>query len=167
MHLAEINVGRLRHPIDDPRIADFADNLDRINALAERSEGFLWLLKDDSGNATHISAFDDPQVIVNLSVWESPESLHAFAYHTVHRGFVQRRTEWFEGFDGPYLALWWIAPGAWPDAAEGRRRLAHLQAVGPSAYAFHFRKLFDPAPGIEPLVEPDAAPGDVRYRSSG
>ncbi len=168
MHLAEINVARLRYPLEDPRVADFVDNLDAINALAERSPGFLWRLKDDTGNATHISAFDDPLVIVNLSVWDSVEALHAFAYKTVHRRFVQRRNEWFDLFDGPYLALWWVEPGAWPDAAEGRRRLAHLDAVGPTAWAFTFRNLFEPAADAAPLVDPGTAMlGAGRYRSCG
>ena len=115
MHLAQINVGRLLHPLDDPRMADFVDNLDKINALAEASEGFVWRLKDETGNATSIAAYDDPAIIVNMSVWTSPEALYAFAYQTAHRRFVQRRKEWFQLFDGPYLALWWVGEGAIPD----------------------------------------------------
>jgi len=169
MHLAEINVARLRYPLEDPRVADFVDNLDAINALAERSEGFVWRLKDESGNATQIAAYDDPLVIVNMSVWRSVEALHAFAYKTVHRRFVQRRTEWFELFDGPYLALWWVEEGAFPDVAEGRRRLDHLQRVGPTAFAFTFRQLFDPAPDIASVVDTDetAASATVRFRLCG
>lgn len=168
MHLAEINVARLRYPLEDPRIADFVDNLDTINALAERSDGFVWRLKDDSGNATAIAAYDDPRVIVNMSAWRSPEALYTFAYKTVHRRFVQRRKEWFDLFDGPFLALWWIEEGAWPDAVEGRRRLAHLQSVGPTAYAFTFQKLFEPQADIRPLVEPgDGAIASEPFRSCG
>jgi len=91
MHLAEINVGRLLRPLTDPRTTDFVDNLDAINALAEESPGFVWRLKDESGNATQIAAYDDPLIIVNLSVWASVESLYEFAYKTAHRRFVQRR----------------------------------------------------------------------------
>jgi len=169
MHLAEINVARLRYPLEDPRVADFVDNLDAINALAERSEGFVWRLKDESGNATQIAAYDDPLVIVNMSVWRSVEALHAFAYQTAHRRFVQRRKEWFALFDGPYLALWWVEAGAFPDVAGGRRRLHHLQRMGPTAYAFTFRQLFDPAPDIRPLADPDetAPSASVRFRLCG
>lgn len=169
MHLAEINVARLRYPLEDPRVVDFVDNLEAINALAERSEGFVWRLKDESGNATQIAAYDDPLVIVNMSVWGSVEALHAFAYRTVHRRFVQRRQEWFELFDGPYVALWWAEEGAFLDVAEGRRRLDHLQRVGPTAFAFTFRQLFDPAPDIAPVVDTDetAASATVRFRLCG
>jgi hypothetical protein len=156
MHLAQINVGRLLHPLDDPRMADFVDNLAAINALAEASEGFVWRLKDETGNATSIAAYDDPAIIVNMSVWTGPEALYAFAYQTAHRRFVQRRKEWFELFDGPYLALWWIEEGAVPTVTEGRTRLDHLARVGPTAYAFTFRKAFPPA-AAEPLVARDDA----------
>lgn len=168
MHLAEINVARLRYPLDDPRIADFVDNLDRVNALAEQSDGFIWRLKDESGNATQIAAYDDPLIIANISVWTSVEALYEFAYKTMHRRFLQRRKEWFDLFGAAYLALWWVEEGRFPEVAEGRRRLAHLERFGPTGYAFNFRRPF-PATG-------DAAPlGDVgdgraapeSYRSCG
>lgn len=168
MHLAQINVGRLLHPLDDPRMADFVDNLAAINALAEASEGFVWRLKDETGNATAIAAYDDPAIIVNMSVWTAPEALYAFAYQTAHRRFVQRRKEWFVLFDGPYLALWWIGEGTIPTVADGRQRLDHLARVGPTAYAFTFRKAFPPT-AAEPVVASDdtAAAGTEAYRSCG
>ena len=52
MHLAEVNIGKFRYPTTDPRMAEFMDNLDRINALAERSPGFVWRLVGDNNNAT-------------------------------------------------------------------------------------------------------------------
>ena len=152
MHLAEVNVARLRYPLADPRAADFVDNLDRVNALAEASDGFVWRLKDETGNATQISAYDDPAIIINISVWRSVEALEAFAYETIHRRFVQRRKEWFELFGAPYLALWWVEEGAFPDAAEGRRWLAHLERFGPTPFAFTFKRRFPPAPAL-PVAE--------------
>jgi hypothetical protein len=168
MHLAQINVGRLLHPLDDPRMADFVDNLAAINALAEGSDGFVWRLKDETGNATGIAAYEDPSIIVNMSVWTTPDALYAFAYQTAHRRFVQRRKEWFQLFDGPYLALWWIDVGAVPAVAEARRRLDHLARVGPTAYAFTFRKAFPPG-AAEPLVTPGDASGMAAapFRSCG
>ncbi len=153
MQLVEINVARLRYPLEDPRVAEFVDNLDRVNALAEASEGFVWRLKDEAGNATQIRAYDDPLIIANMSVWTAPEALYAFAYRTMHRRFVQRRKEWFELFDGPYLALWWVEEGRYPDIADGRRRLAHLERFGPTAWAFTFRKPFPPSVDARPLAD--------------
>jgi len=35
-HLAQLNIGRLRYEVGDPRMADFVDNLARVNAIADR-----------------------------------------------------------------------------------------------------------------------------------
>src|SRR5262245_45437647 len=107
VHLAQLNIARLRYPGDDPRVADFMDNLDRVNALAERSEGFVWRLKDEAGNATEIQAFDDDMIIVNMSVWRDAESLEHFVWNTVHKQFYRRRAEWFSLMDKQHLVMWW------------------------------------------------------------
>ncbi len=144
-HLAQVNVGRLQEPIDDPMIADFVAQLDEINALADASPGFVWRLKDDSGNATAIPAFDDPQMIINMSVWESLEALREYTYRSDHIRVLSRRRDWFEKLNLPHLALWWIPAGALPTVAEAKERLALLAARGPTAEAFTFRDRF-PAP---------------------
>ena len=144
-HLAQVNIGRLRAPIDDPLIADFVARLDEINALADASPGFVWRLQDDNGNATAIPAFDDPQMIINMSVWESLEALRAYTYRSDHTRVLTRRRDWFEKLDLPHLALWWIPAGTLPTVAEAKERLALLAARGPTADAFTFRDRF-PAP---------------------
>jgi hypothetical protein len=135
-HLAQLNIGRLRYPTDDPRMADFMNNLDLVNGLAERSMGFIWRLKDDSGNATNIRPFPDPRMAVNMSVWESVEALERFVYLTLHKRFYDRREEWFEKLDGPHSVMWWVAAGHRPTLAEAKARLEHLTAHGPSDRAF-------------------------------
>ena len=168
MQLAEINVARLRYPLDDPRVAEFVANLDRVNALAEGSPGFVWRLKDEAGNATQIRAYDDPLIIVNMSVWSSIETLYEFAYKTMHRRFVQRRKEWFDLFGAAYLALWWIADGRNPDVGEGRRRLVHLARFGPTPHAFNFLRPFEPDADATPLAElGDARADPETYRLCG
>ena len=92
-HLAQLNIATLRHPIDHPRIADFVDALPTVNALGEQSAGYVWRLQSDSGNATDIQVFDDPLIIVNLTVWNSLTDLKAFAYRGTHRDFFRRRGE--------------------------------------------------------------------------
>ena len=135
-HLAQLNIGRLQHPLDDPRIADFVNNLDRINAIAERSEGFVWRLVGEGNDATGIRAFDDPQVIVNLSVWQSVEALERFVWQTVHKRIYGRRQEWFDRMERPHFVMWWIDAGHRPDAVEAKQRLEHLWRHGPSEHAF-------------------------------
>ena len=141
-HLAQINVGRFHFPADDPRNADFMNNLDGINALAEASPGFIWRLKDDSGNATAIRAFDDPHILVNMSVWDTVESLQLFAYRSEHVKFFRRRAEWFMDFGGPSMALWWVEAGHLPSPAEGRAMLEHIAKHGSTPTAFTFREKF-------------------------
>ena len=143
-HLAQINIGRLRAPIDAPEIADFANNLDPINALAEASPGFVWRLQDESGNATGIRFDPDPLLALNMSVWESIESLEAFVRKTAHADFFKRRREWFERMGEAYMTLWWIEAGHLPSIEEGVERLDHLRTHGPTAHAFTFGQSFSP-----------------------
>lgn len=143
-HIAQINVGRLRYETDDPRLSDFMINLDRINAQAETSPGFVWRLEDDSGNATAIRVYDDPRIALNMSVWDTIEALQAYAYRSEHVQFFRRRAEWFEDFGAPYLALWWVPVGHLPEASEGKERLQHLATHGPSPHAFTFKDRFQP-----------------------
>lgn len=142
--LAQINIGRLIAPLDDPLIADFVAQIDDINALAERSPGFVWRLQTDEGNATDLRPFDDDRIIVNMSVWESIEHLKEYAYHSAHTEVLKRRREWFKKFDGAFLALWWVEAGQFPTIEEARQRLDHLYKHGESEFAFSFKNLFPP-----------------------
>ncbi len=141
--IAQCNIARGRERIDHPLMADFNAQLNTINALAESSPGFVWRLRDDSNNATSIQVFDDPHMIVNMSVWKSIDALFAFTFHTNHLGVLQRRAEWFERMDYPHLALWWLpATEPMPNAEHVKVRLDHLHAQGPTSFAFTFQKRF-------------------------
>lgn len=150
-HLAQINVGRLLAPIDDPLIADFKNNLDRINAIADGQPGFVWRLVGEEGNATDIEVRPgDPNFIVNMSVWTDVEALGAFVYRTDHRGIMRRRAEWFEKME-TYMALWWVPAGTTPTVEDGMAALETLARLGPSPAAFTFRQPF-PAPDGRPAA---------------
>lgn len=137
LHLVQVNIGRLQYDNDDPRVADFFANLDRINALAERMPGFVWRLKDASNNATSIAWPGDPATIVNMSVWESIEALEAFVWQTAHAKVYARKHEWFEAKGtAPYFAMWWIEPGHIPTVIEAKERLDHLARNGSCEFAF-------------------------------
>jgi hypothetical protein len=150
-HLAQINIARLIAPLDDPRIAGFVSQLEPINAVADRAPGFVWRLKSESGNATDIVYNDDPFVIVNMSVWESIESLREYAYKSDHRKVFQDRAKWFEKMDKPNYCLWWVPVGHVPTVAEGRERLEHYQIHGATPYSFWFSQRF-PQPAEESVV---------------
>lgn len=129
-HLAQLNIARMRFPLDDPRMADFVTGLERINALADAAPGFVWRLQSESGNATDIQAFDDPRLLVNMSVWESLDALRAYVYRSQHADFLRRRKEWFASMETPMQVLWWIPAGHVPTVAQAKERLEHLTHHG-------------------------------------
>jgi len=146
-HLAQLNIGLFIQDVEHPANKDFVDNLDRVNALAEKSEGFVWRLIGDGNDATDIQAFNDPKMAVNMSVWRSKEQLYEFVYRNdEHKKFMKRRREWFEKIQF-HLVLWWIPEGSLPSIDEAKERLAHLERNGPSPYAFTFAKFFESPDG--------------------
>jgi hypothetical protein len=145
-HVAQLNVGRSVAPMDDPRLAGFVSRLDEVNALAERSPGFVWRLQGDNGNATELKFSEDPLFIINLTVWRSLDELYDFTYRSDHKTLFARRFEWFERSGGPSMVIWWQPVGSLPTPEEALRRLAHLAEHGPTPEAFTFKQRF-PAPG--------------------
>jgi len=150
--LAQVNVGRLVAPLDDPRLAEFMAALDPVNAAADGAPGFVWRLQTEEGNATGISAFswdagNSAGVIVNMSVWTDVESLRAFVTSDLHRDVLRRRRQWFQRMDEAWLACWWVPRGHRPSTEEAEERVRHLRANGPSPYAFTLHRSF-PRPGI-------------------
>jgi hypothetical protein len=141
--LAQLNIAALREPLAAPSMADFVANLDRINALAEQAPGFVWRLKDDTGNATALRPFGD-MMIVNLSVWQDVTSLRRFAFESAHADILRRRREWFERMGVAYAVLWWVPRGHHPTEHEAAERLEHLRTSGATAYAFTFNDAFPP-----------------------
>jgi hypothetical protein len=135
--LAQMNVARLRAPLDSPQLADFVGALDRINAVADGSSGFVWRLQDDSGNATALQPMG-VDIIINMSVWKDAQSLQAFTYRSDHAGVMKRRREWFEKMD-LYLVLWWVPRGHRP-RRRGHRAPGKPASPAPGARSFHIRQ---------------------------
>ena len=139
MHLAELNVGRLIAPTDDPRVAEFMANLDRVNGLGKRMPGFVWMMEGSgepgTGN-TENSIGGDPQFVANLTVWSDLAALETFVYKTLHAKFLSRRAEWFEVMTDQHFVMWRVPPGHQPSLEEGLAKLDHRRAHGDSAEAF-------------------------------
>lgn len=146
-HLAQVNIATSRAPMDDPVMQGFVDRLEALNALADRSPGFVWRLQTEDGDATAIRVFDNPLILFNLTVWDSVEALEAYVYRSDHVEAVKRRAEWFEKPDRSPFALWWIPAGHIPDEVEAKQRLERLWREGPTAEAFTFRRRYPP-PGV-------------------
>ncbi|MCX2789260.1 MULTISPECIES: DUF3291 domain-containing protein [Vibrio] len=142
MKLAQLNIALSKYPLDAPEIKDFVDNLDLVNGIAEQSEGFVWRLKDESGDATSIKLFDDPNMIINMSVWDNVDVLKNFMFRTHHRDFMRRKNEWFHRLVEDTYVLWWIEDNHIPTAEEALARLQYLCENGDTPYAFTFKANF-------------------------
>lgn len=141
-HLAQLNIGRVRAPVDDPLMAGFTDNLNRINDLGHRTPGFVWQLLTDDGDSTAFRMFaGDDDLLINMTVWESIEALFDFAYKSEHVDFFRRRREWFKPVgDLPELVLWWVPAGHQPTLDEAKAKLLYLHEHGPTPLAFTFKQ---------------------------
>lgn len=154
-HLAQLNIARFMKPAEHPDNADFVNNLDRVNAIAESQPGFVWRLTGDGNDALDIQAFDDPNIAVNMSVWTSMELLADFVYRNdEHLAIMRRRREWFEKTKF-HLVLWWVEAGHIPTLVEAKERLNSLITNGPCERAFTFRRPYPPPSGreVRPILD--------------
>jgi Domain of unknown function (DUF3291) len=154
-HLAQLNVGRLRAPLESDTLTGFVAALEPINALADAHPGFVWRLQTDAGDATSIRPTDDDLFLINMSVWSSVETLRAFVYTTAHVQVLRQRRAWFEQLAASHMVLWWVPAGHIPSVEEALARLERLRRDGPTPDAFTFRAPFEPqasGPGA-PLVD--------------
>lgn len=144
--LAQLNVARMLEPLDHPLMWEFVHFLGPINELAEQQEGFIWRLKDEEGtSATSIETpFTDDMIIVNMSVWESMETLRHFVYKTAHSYFVRQGKQWFERMERPHMVLWWVSEGHEPTPVEAAAKLEALQQNGPTPEAFDWGRPYGP-----------------------
>lgn len=143
--LAQANVARLRASLDDPAMRDFITALDAVNAMAERSVGFVWRLSTAEGHGLCVVTDYGGAAFLNLSVWRDYAALHAFVYRSGHGRFVRERRRWFVATRQPSTVLWWVPDGARPSIQDAVRRLAHLRAHGPTPRAFSLRRRFQAA----------------------
>lgn len=142
--LAQVNIARLKYPLDSVELKGFVDALDPVNAVADRADGFIWRLRSERGNATDIPVFGDEWLIVNLSVWRDPNALKTFMFEGQHRELLRRRGEWFERVDEAMTALWWVRAGHRPTVQEAERHLSYLRENGPGTFTFTLKDTFEP-----------------------
>jgi hypothetical protein len=141
-HIAQINIGTVKGPMDSEIMHSFASRLDEINAVADGASGFVWRLQTPEGNATSIHVYDDDRLLINMSVWESIEALHQYVYSSAHVELLRNRADWFEKMDVPIMVLWWVPAGHIPTPEEAKEKLTLLEKHGPTPLAFTFKKRF-------------------------
>jgi hypothetical protein len=142
-HLAQANVAIAKYSYDDPKFAGFVDNLDRFNALADSSPGFVWRYVAEDETEAGTEVFGDVNMLFNMSVWESKQSLMDYVYQSAHVEILRKRAEWFDSMGGPILTMWWVPVGTLPTVADAKHRLELLKLNGPSQDAFTFRQFFE------------------------
>ncbi len=143
-HIAQLNIAKAKFPLDDPRMADFVNLLDEVNRAGEQSPGFKWILKDETQTAIYFNLFDDPGMLVNLTVWESIQALKSFIYKGIHAEVFKKRREWFQPIGKEHLALWWIKAGHVPTTDEAKMKIEKLWRDGPSHEVFTFKAIYKP-----------------------
>jgi hypothetical protein len=150
--LAHVNIARLQLPLADPQMHDLTKAIDRINALAETSHGFVWRLPGDETTrdalslfSSYVIGFDVERFFLTLSVWDTIADLHAFVYHSEHLKFLRLARRWTEPLGRPHVALWWLPRGHLPTIADSRDRLTNVFDRGASTQAFTFQTTFPPS----------------------
>ena len=162
MQLAQLNIADAQYETDKPEMAGFTDRVDAINALADRAEGFVWRLVDDGPEDGALSLRMEghgPMTLVNMSVWESVETLYAFVYQTAHAKVMRSKADWFTPMKQSHMVLWWVEDGHIPNLDEAREKLDLLRANGPTPEAFSFTVPFDETgrPMTPPMGRKDCA----------
>ena len=153
-HIAQINIARMKAPLDDPLMAGFVARLDEINSLADRSPGFVWRLQAGEGSAAaYLRPYDDDRILVNMSVWKTIDALKHYVYRTAHREVLRQRHDWFNKMSDAYSAMWWVPEGHIPGIDEAKKRLAHLQQHGPTQFAFTFQMIFEPEDEFQRAID--------------
>ena len=157
-HIAQLNIGRIVAPLNDPIMADFANNLNQINQLGANTPGFVWQLLSDEGDSTAFRILNDDSLFVNFTVWETIDALFDFAYKSQHVEFFRRRREWFTKMeDLPVLTLWWIPANHTPTLEEAQEKLLYHREHGPTPLAFTFKERFTPDEMLEALQHSSSA----------
>lgn len=144
--LAQLNIAVPVAPLDSPIMAEFMNNLDLINTIADQSPGFVWRLQTEDGNATSLRPFGD-NTMVNMSVWNDIDSFKFFVYKTQHTEFMRKRKQWFKSLSEAYLVMWWVSKGHVPDVGEAKTKLEQIRKEGPTEQAFNIRQTFAPPNG--------------------
>ena len=151
-HLAQVNVGVPLEPLTSERLRGFVDMLEPVNALADSAAGFVWRLQTEDGDATALRPSDDePDLIINLSVWTSVETLADFVYRSAHAEVMRGRRQWFVPMREAFTAVWWIPAGTLPTMPEAMARLDLLRRSGPGRQAFTLQRPFPRPDAAEPV----------------
>lgn len=147
-HLAQLNIANAVATMESPEMEGFVARLDEIHDLADNAEGFIWRWESETIDSSVVDVFGDPLLLVNLTLWESVETLKHFVYKTIHVELIRDREAWFSKMPEMHQVVWWVPEGHTPSVTEAKERLDKLRADGPTEAAFTMAKPF-PKPADE------------------
>jgi len=132
----QFNVAQMKHPKDAPDMQSFFNAVPHVQRLAESSPGFIWreLNEDDPTIGKRLGA----DFIVNLSAWESLDSLYAFVFSQSHRQIMMARDHWFTHVGKALSVVWFANDAPYPSWDQAIDRLEMLWQNGPTRDAFDY-----------------------------
>ena len=140
-NLAQVNIAKRLAPMDDPIMQDFVNNVEKINAIADVSDGFIWRMQDEDKDLG-VAVFKDDSILINISVWKDLESLFNYTYNSGHIEVFKRKKEWFSKIKMMHMAFWYVPEGYEPTFQDAKNRLDYLNNHGDTPYAFSFKSKF-------------------------
>lgn len=136
-YLIHANIAVAREALDHPIMADFVEIADEIDEIAHNSPGFVAQpTPRDEG-----SIFKG-KYLLNLSIWDTVESLRDFTYSNAHKLALTRREDWFIQGERYNYVLYWSQRESLPTEKEIKARIDYLRFKGPSPYAFTFDEAY-------------------------
>ena len=157
-HLAQVNIAKMLADLNAPVMSDFVQRLNEINLLADSSAGFVWRFLSDEGDATYLRPYEDKNILFNMSVWESLESLKAYVYNSSHLELLKSKKNWFSKLSEPHMALWWVPKGHIPSVSEGLRKINIIKERGACEEAFTFAEPYGPNTQLDKDAPKSGAP---------
>lgn len=136
MAVAQMNWGRMRFPLTDPRMSEFAASLAEVYRLAETHPSFVWRIPDDEAVSQLEALGKDNRISSTVSVWETVDALREYTFESLHGQYLNRTNEWFETVSGPQLVIWDVESAHRPTFKEAFDRLAILSRDGPTVEAY-------------------------------
>lgn len=136
MQLAQYNIARLKAP--PAELPDFLEEVKRVNEIGDAHPGFVWRYEVSDGNSLEETVRDGK--IINLTVWETPQTLWDFTFMGAHLQMLRRRKDWFVPGEMTNI-LWWVDDGHRPTVAEAEERMDHFLKRGATAEAFTWKEI--------------------------
>ena len=139
MAIAQMNWGKLKYLLEDEKMIEFSNSLNKVYSLAEDHPGFIWRISDREAEFQLSEIGFDKFISSTISVWKNIEALKDYTYNSLHGMYLKRSSEWFEKIEEPRLVIWNVEYNYKPTFKESFDRLEYLKINGPSDFAYGWK----------------------------